>query len=65
MILFIIGNGFDLSLGMKTSFTYMKEAFLKEYSPISDPFESKFYDSFRQDIELWSDFEMGIAKYAG
>lgn len=64
MVLFIIGNGFDLSLGMNTSFAYMKKKFIEKNLNDSKSEKSQFFQSFKDDHQLWSDFEMGIAKYA-
>lgn len=64
-VTFILGNGFDLGLGLKTSYNDMYDSYVmhnKGDSPnISDfKFELMFYDSY----DNWSDFEMGMAKYA-
>lgn len=67
VITFLIGNGFDLNLGMKTSFIDV----YKEYTAIpsfSPPVIRKFKETLRNDASMhystWADFEMGMAEYA-
>ena len=65
-ITFIIGNGFDLSLQMKTKYIHIYD----EY--INSPSSSKIVERFKQELksnaahryENWADFEMGMADYA-
>jgi len=65
-VTFLIGNGFDLNLGMKTRYTDMYEGYVKSKS------KSRVIEKFKRDLqkdehnhyENWSDFEMGMAKYA-
>ena len=59
---FIIGNGFDLKLGMKTRYTDVYESYIKSKSK-SETIE-KFKANLESDYEKWSDFEIGMAKYA-
>ena len=61
---FLIGNGFDLSCGMKTRYTDM----YKDYCKIQEN-DTAIIKQFKQDIsnneyETWADFELGMAKYA-
>ena len=61
---FLIGNGFDLSCGMKTRYSDM----YKEYCKIL-PNDSSLIKKFKSDIQKdvynsWADFELGMAKYA-
>ena len=61
--LFMIGNGFDLNCGMKTSYKDVYRGYVKEKS------DSNLINQFKRDISAdidnWSDFEMALAKYAG
>ena len=61
-ILFIIGNGFDLGLGMKTRYSDMYESYINSESK-SETIKA-FKKRLSSDIkyENWSDFEMGMAK---
>ena len=61
--LFLIGNGFDLSCGMKTLYKHV-------YNSYCIPLESdtelikKFKNNISSDYRTWSDFEEGMAEYA-
>lgn len=63
-VTFIIGNGFDLSLKMKTSYGDIYESYVKTES------NSKVIEAFKSDLanrrpyDKWSDFEMGMSIYA-
>ena len=63
-ITFIIGNGFDLNLGMKTQYSDMYKGY------IETPSENKVIEIFkgslsqRKPYDRWTDFEMGMADYA-
>lgn len=61
--LFLIGNGFDLSCGMKTRYADVYNSYCK----LQDS-DSEVIKQFKQDIsssyENWSDFEEGMAEYA-
>lgn len=61
-LVFMIGNGFDLSCGMKTKYSDV----YKEY--IKAPSETKVIETFKKEIEgnleNWGDFELEISKYA-
>ncbi len=63
---FIIGNGFDLSCGLKTSFKDMYPSYIK--IPSDNEVIARFKNNIKEDknlqFEHWSDFEMGMAKYA-
>lgn len=75
-ITFIIGNGFDLGLGMKTKYTDVYDGYVK--SPSSSDFIARFKKELKakeannyekkakeaNNYEKWSDFEMGMASYA-
>ena len=60
---FLIGNGFDLSCGMKTRYTDM----YKDYCKTNEG-DSTLIKQFKQDIsnneyDTWADFELGMADY--
>ncbi len=63
-VTFILGNGFDLHLGMKTSYQDVYESYIKTES--SSEIIRKFKEDLanRNKLDKWSDFEMGMAKYA-
>lgn len=60
-ILFIIGNGFDLNLGLKTSYS----DFYEYYQSIKSPSKSisKLKSEIDSDIKNWSDLEIALGKY--
>lgn len=65
-ITFIIGNGFDLSLGMKTKYTDVYADYIKSpsSSDIIANFKKELKSKEANNYEKWSDFEMGMAEYA-
>lgn len=62
-ILYLLGNGFDLNLGLKTAY----KDFYNYYSQInSDNPEVKLLKaSLNTDIKNWSDLELGFGEYIG
>ena len=61
----MIGNGFDLRLGMKTKFSDMYEDYLSKEPP-TDVIR-RFKEALRLDApryETWGDFEIAMAQYA-
>lgn len=65
-ITFIIGNGFDLGLGMKTKYTHVYDGYIKSPSPtaVIKLFKEELARKAKNNYENWSDFEMGMAAYA-
>jgi len=61
-VLFFIGNGFDLNVGLKTRFKDVLHSYIEEAS--DDLVIKSFKESISQDIETWSDFEERIGKYS-
>lgn len=65
-ITFLVGNGFDISLGIPASY----KSFYKWY--LEQPSANNHIESFKQNIkkdlkndgENWSDFEIGLGKYS-
>jgi hypothetical protein len=62
-ILFLIGNGFDINLGLKTSFSnvldkYIKEEFCNNNIKLFQEVLKKYK------FDWWSDFELELGRYA-
>lgn len=57
-ITFLIGNGFDLNLGLKTSY----KDFYKYYT--SKVSNDLIADSVKDNYELWADLEIGLGEFA-
>lgn len=67
-ITFLLGNGFDIGFGLKTSYSnfYQYLSCMGETNEkINNNLIFKSIESAEQDnkIELWSDYELGIGKY--
>ncbi|MTK53378.1 AbiH family protein [Paludibacter sp.] len=60
-VLFLIGNGCDLNVGLKTRFKDVLEAYLKRKD--TDPRLCKFKEDINLDLEDWSDFEKQMGVY--
>ena len=64
VITFILGNGFDLSLHMETSYSDVYNTY------VDTPSSSEVIVAFKNELkkrkpfDKWSDFEMGMAEYA-
>lgn len=65
-VTFMIGNGFDLSCGLKTKYTDTYELYLSAPSRTDQIklFKEVMQSEIAQDIDTWADFEMSIAKHA-
>ncbi len=63
-ITFIIGNGFDLNLGMKTQYSDMYKGYIETPSATKVIEDFKGSLSHRKPYDRWTDFEMGMADYA-
>lgn len=63
-VTFIIGNGFDIGLGMKTRYSDIYDGYVK--TPPASSVIQKFKEDLSQRTlyDKWSDFEMGMAEYA-
>lgn len=63
-VTFIIGNGFDLGIGMRTSYSDIYDSYIKtpSNSEVIKNFKNEL--SNREPYDKWSDFEMGMAEYA-
>lgn len=67
-ITFLVGNGFDLSLGYKTSYKDFYEWYLDQpAAPAYKDAIARMKDDIAKDIrsgsENWSDFEIGLGKF--
>ena len=62
MTTFIIGNGFDLALNLKTKYADVYNGYIKE--PSSDRVIERFKQDLKANDTNWTDFEMAMAKYA-
>ena len=64
VITFILGNGFDLSLHMETSYSHIYSTYVD--TPSSSDTIAAFKNELRNraPFDKWSDFEMGMAEYA-
>jgi len=60
-ILFIIGNGFDINLGMKTRYCDFYEYYKSIHS--DDDAINKLKDTISSDYKNWSDLELALGKY--
>lgn len=60
---FLIGNGFDLNIGLKTSFLNFIEVYCKKSNH-----DNKAIKQFKEELSnnalMWSDFEFQMGKYA-
>ncbi len=65
-VTFIIGNGFDLNCGLKTRFSDMYPSYTQIHSenPAIEDFKKNIRDEESLHFTRWSDFEMGMARYA-
>ena len=68
---FLFGNGFDLSLGMKTRYIDMYSEYIKSKSLFQKEPEKKWIAKFKDFInnekpeyKTWSDFELALGKYS-
>jgi hypothetical protein len=59
--LFFIGNGFDLSLGLKTSYNDFYKYYTNQLSKNDSIKELK--KSISSDLKNWSDLELALGKY--
>ena len=62
VITFLIGNGFDLGLGLKTRFKDFYTQYLEYNSTNKNILE--FKGEIARDIESWSDFEYQLGQYS-
>ncbi len=58
-ITFLIGNGFDLNLGLQTSY----KQFYEYYRSLPGDREDMIASSIRSDYALWADLELGLGRF--
>lgn len=58
-VLFLIGNGFDLNCGMKTSYRNVYDEYIKTDS--SSNLIKQFKEKIGREYDKWGDFEMAMA----
>ena len=61
-IVFLIGNGFDLNLGLKTRYRHFYDHYLK--LPSKNPTIKAFKEVLADNLENWADLELELGKYA-
>ncbi|MCL2312206.1 MAG: bacteriophage abortive infection AbiH family protein, partial [Firmicutes bacterium] len=66
-MVFIIGNGFDIALGLKTSYRDFLKWYLSQSTIKDEPIIVKFKEEIRNDIDKdirsWADLEMKLGDY--
>ena len=62
-IVYLIGNGFDLNLDMKTKFEHFNDYFLFNPRDGDSPHIKKLKDEIEDDKENWSDLEHALGNY--
>jgi len=60
-IVYLIGNSFDLNLGLKTKHSDFYNYYYDEYSPNASV--KKLKDNIQNNTENWSDLELKLGKY--
>ncbi len=67
-ILYLIGNGFDLHVGLKTSYPdflkyYLKQPIPAELDDVAKRYIKRLKEDINDNIELWSDLELRFGKH--
>jgi len=62
-ILFLIGNGFDLNIGLNTKYSDVTQDYIKENSGTMDEDIQNFIKELKNDKEKWADFEVAMGRY--
>ncbi len=66
-MLFIIGNGFDLALGLKTSYRDFIDWYITQNEEPEDKrirnFKDKIKDDLKENINSWADLEIRLGEY--
>lgn len=61
-IVFLIGNGFDLNLGLKTKYRNFYDYYIK--LPSNTTTIEKFKEALSNNLDNWADLELELGKYA-
>lgn len=68
-IVFLIGNGFDLNLGMKTRYSDFFDYYINKHADDSRGYISDFVQEIKDNGKItgndWSDFELSFGRYSG
>lgn len=63
-IVYLIGNGFDLRLGFKTSYLDFLEAYKKSGAPIEvEAWKKLFFERLEEKGDDWSDLELALGEF--
>lgn len=62
-ILYILGNGFDLSLGLDTSYKSFLKHYLNSHQPNTDPFIEEFQREVWKNLDTWTDLETHLGEW--
>ncbi|EMA4239845.1 hypothetical protein U3B20_002871, partial [Listeria monocytogenes] len=61
-ITYLIGNGFDISMGLNTSYSNFYD-FIKENKTQEEIEANCLYRNINKNIDLWRDFEVSMGLY--
>lgn len=62
-VTFLIGNGFDVNLGLKTQYTEFYPTYFEKCEQLpDDSCVKKFCEKIKKDYENWSNFELAFSK---
>lgn len=61
-ITYLLGNGFDINIGLKTRYQDFYLYYLNE-SQLDNPLVQRIKEDINKNIENWSDLELAIGKY--
>ncbi|EAC9021761.1 TPA: AbiH family protein [Listeria monocytogenes] len=61
-VAYIIGNGFDISMGLKTSYSDFYN-FIREHKTTEQINNNCLYKNINANIDLWKDFEIAMGLY--
>ena len=61
-IVFLIGNGFDLNLDLKTRYRHFYDYYISLHS--KNPTIEKFKKELSENLDKWADLELELGKYA-
>ena len=67
-VLYLIGNGFDLHVGLKTSYPdflkyYLAQPIPSELDDVAKRYIKRLKEDIKNNIELWSDLELRFGKH--
>jgi len=62
-ITFLIGNGFDLNLGLKTKYSDVTKKYIEKFKKTTDINIQEFINVLQNDYETWANFEVAMGKH--